>query len=145
MNVGIRNLMKGRVGERGYEGESLTGEGIHSFGGGFWILGGGSILEGNGSTGLMACFFFLVLWESFSDDEYHCRGHRVARGFGYGGQDSFWFPGARDPDRLLLDGWVDSRFGQCWSVHWARQDSSKAAGKGQSYRRELASEIGIYM
>ena len=32
MNVGIRNLMKGRVGERGYEGESLTGERIHSFG-----------------------------------------------------------------------------------------------------------------
>ena len=40
MNVGIRNLMKGRVGERGYEGESLTGKRIHSFGGGFWILGG---------------------------------------------------------------------------------------------------------
>ena len=32
MNVEIRNLMKGRVGERGYEGESLTG-GRHSL---FW-------------------------------------------------------------------------------------------------------------
>jgi hypothetical protein len=32
----------------------------------------------------------------------HCRGHRVVGGFGHGGQDSFWFLGARDPDRLLL-------------------------------------------
>ena len=28
MNVGIRNLMKGRVGERGYEGESLMRNGF---------------------------------------------------------------------------------------------------------------------
>jgi hypothetical protein len=50
------------------------------------------------------------------------RGHRVARGFGHGGQDSFRFPGARE-DRLLLAGWEDSRFGQSWSVasSWARQ------------------------
>ena len=49
MNVGIRNLMKGRVGERGYEGESLTGEGIHSFGGGFWILGEEAFWRGTGA------------------------------------------------------------------------------------------------
>ena len=40
----------------------------------------------------------------FLDCEYHCRGHRVARGFGHGGQDSFRFPGAREMDRLLLAG-----------------------------------------
>jgi hypothetical protein len=40
----------------------------------------------------------------------HCRGHRVAGGFGHGGQDSLWYPGAREPDRLLLAGWVVSRF-----------------------------------
>jgi hypothetical protein len=40
MNVGIRNLMKGRVGERGYEGESLMGKISFFWGGGFWILGG---------------------------------------------------------------------------------------------------------
>jgi hypothetical protein len=58
MNVGIRNLMKGRVGERGYEGESLTGEGIHSFGRRILDFGGGSILEGDESTGFMAWFFW---------------------------------------------------------------------------------------
>jgi hypothetical protein len=42
----------------------------------------------------------------------HCRGHRVAGGFGHGGQDSLRYPGAREPDRLLLAGWVVSRFGQ---------------------------------
>ena len=39
------------------------------------------------------------------------QGHRVARGFGHGGQDSFRFLGARELDRLLLAGWEDSRFG----------------------------------
>jgi hypothetical protein len=56
MNVGIKNLMKGRVGERGYEGESLTGKGIHSFGGGFWILGVESFWRGTGA---------LVSWHGF--------------------------------------------------------------------------------
>ena len=101
----------------------------------FWeedfILGGGSILEGDGSTGLMACFVFLVLWESFLDYEYHCRGHRVARGFGHRGQDSFRFPGARELDMLLLVGWVDSRFGQCWSVHRARQGKTTTSQQGR--------------
>jgi hypothetical protein len=53
----------------------------------------------------------------------HCRGHRVAGGFGHGGQDSFRFPGAREPDRLLLAGWEVSRFGQSWvsASGWARK------------------------
>jgi hypothetical protein len=58
----------------------------------------------------------------------HCRGHRVAGGFGHGGQDSLRYPGARESDRLLLAGWVVSRFGQVWS------SINKAAGKGQPYR-----------
>jgi hypothetical protein len=124
-------------------GRALRGR--HSFFGeedfGFW----GRKHFGGGREHWFHGLVFLVLWESFSDCEYHCRGHRVARGFGHGGQDSFRFPGAREPDRLLLAGWVDSRFGQCWSVHRARQDNSKSAGKGQPYRRELASETGIYM
>jgi hypothetical protein len=32
----------------------------------------------------------------------HCRGHRVAGGFGLGGQESSQNPGARETDRLLL-------------------------------------------
>jgi hypothetical protein len=53
----------------------------------------------------------------------HCRGHWVAGGFGHGGQDSFQFPGAREPDRLLLAGWEVSQFGQSWvsASGWARQ------------------------
>jgi hypothetical protein len=53
----------------------------------------------------------------------HCRGHRVAGGFGHGGQDSFRYPGAREPDRLLLAGWEVSRFGQSLvsASGWARQ------------------------
>jgi hypothetical protein len=34
----------------------------------------------------------------------HCRGHRVAGGFGLRGQESSQNPGAREPDRLLLAG-----------------------------------------
>jgi hypothetical protein len=41
----------------------------------------------------------------------HCRGHRVAGGFGHGGQDSLWYLGDREPDRLLLASWVVSWFG----------------------------------
>ena len=48
---------------------------------------------------------------SFSFGVTHCRGHRVAGGFGHGGQDSFRYPGARQPDRMLLASWEVSRFG----------------------------------
>jgi hypothetical protein len=67
----------------------------------------------------------------------HCRGHRVAGGFGHGGQDSFQFPGAREPDRLLLAGWEVSRFGQSWLVHLARQGSRERTtrARGISIRK----------
>jgi hypothetical protein len=42
----------------------------------------------------------------------HCKGHQVAGGFGHGDQDSLQYHGAREPDRLLLAGWVVSWFGQ---------------------------------
>ena len=93
------------------------------------ILGGGSILE----EGLDLCLAYfsgvgsLIFGVFFVN---HCRGHRVARGFGHGGQDFLQYPRAREPDRLLLAGWEDSRFGQCWSVQQARQDNNKVAGKG---------------
>ena len=92
-----------------YDGESLMVESI-LLGGGFFILGG-IILEGGRVHWFLGLVFFLVLWESSTDCEYHCRGHGVARGFGHGGQDSFRFPGARETDRLLLAGWEDSQFG----------------------------------
>jgi hypothetical protein len=68
----------------------------------------------------------------------HCRGHRVAGGFGHGGQDSLRYPGAREPDRLLLAGWVVSRFwagfGQVLQAGQSRgkdnQISGLASGRG---------------
>jgi hypothetical protein len=103
--------MKGGESMKGEEdgGESYSGR--HSF-------GGESILEGDESNDFLG-LDFLILWESSAVFEYHCRGHRVARGFGHVGQDSFQFPGARELDRLLLAGWEDSRFGQSWSAHQA--------------------------
>jgi hypothetical protein len=80
------------------------------------ILGGGSILE----EGLDFClaYFSGVGSLIFGVFVNHCKGHRVAGGFGHGGQDSLRYPRAREPDRLLLAGWVVSRFfwagfGQC--------------------------------
>jgi hypothetical protein len=62
---------------------------------------GRSIIEGR-SVFLLDIFWF---WEfGFGVLVNHCRGHRVAGGFGLGGQDSFRYPGAREPDRLLLAG-----------------------------------------
>jgi hypothetical protein len=63
-------------------------------------------------------------------------------GFGHGGQDSLRYPGAREPDRLLLAGWVVSRFlGRVWSKQQVRQGSrednqiseSLASGRGILY------------
>jgi hypothetical protein len=96
-------------------GKSLTGGSL------FW--GGGSILRRRiyfcggffcGDSGVRS--LVLGVFEPL-------QGAPVAGGFGHGGQDSFRFPGAREPDRLLLAGWEVSRFGQSWSVHQARQGS----------------------
>jgi hypothetical protein len=103
--------MRGRrVGERGrYDGESPTGKGM-------FFLGEKAFWEG-GAFGVSGFFCDFFLWdigwfEQFFFGVNHCRGHRVAGGFGHGGQDSFRYPGAREPDRLLLAGWEVSRFGQ---------------------------------
>jgi hypothetical protein len=54
-----------------------------------------------------------IFWGIFSGLEFgvNCgRGHQVAGSFGLGGQESSQNPGARELDRLLLAGWVVSRF-----------------------------------
>jgi len=56
---------------------------------------------------------------------YCCKGHPVAGSFGLGGQKSSRNPEAGDPDRILLDGWVVSRF-------WV--------GFGESIRQKLDKE-----
>jgi hypothetical protein len=62
----------------------------------------------------------------------HCRGHQVAGSFGLGGQDSFRYPGAREPDRLLLASWVVSRFwagfGQCIRLGKAAERTTRSTG-----------------
>jgi hypothetical protein len=72
----------------------------------------------------------------------HCRGHRVAGGFGHGGQDSFRYPGAREPDRLLLAGWEVSRFGQGMVKQQAGQGSNREDNKTSE---SLASDEGIFL
>jgi hypothetical protein len=69
------------------------------------------------------------------------RGHQVAGSFGLGGQDSLRYPGAREPDRLLLAGWVVSRFGQglVKAAGWAKQQ------RGQPDIGIIASARGIYI
>jgi hypothetical protein len=70
--------------------------------------------------------------------------HQVAGSFGLGGQESSQNPGAREPDRLLLAGWVVSRF-------WAGFGQSIRQSFGQSNREDkpnigkIASDIGIYI
>ena len=55
----------------------------------------------------------------------HCRGHRVAGGFGHRSQDSLRYLGAREPNRLL-------GLGRVWSS--SREDNqiseSLASGRG---------------
>jgi hypothetical protein len=77
---------------------------------------------GGGETVVLVWDFLVLLLGSAVFGE-PLQGAPVAGGFGHGGQDSFRFPGAREPDRLLLAGWEVSRFGQSWSVHQARQGS----------------------
>jgi hypothetical protein len=95
------------------KGEDMTGE---SYGERRMFLGEKAFLEGAfGGRRIFLWIFFcgiLAGLSSFAFGVNHCRGHRVAGGFGHGGQDSFQYPGAREPDRLLLAGWEVSRFGQ---------------------------------
>jgi hypothetical protein len=104
--------------------------------GGSLFLEGGSILKGD----WISVWIFSGVGSfdigSFSEP---LQGHRVAGGFGHGGQDSFRYPGAREPDRLLLAGWEVSRFGQGWSVHQAGQGSRERTTRSMG---ELASGRG---
>ena len=100
-------------------------------------MGKGSILEVRREFWFLF-LDFLVLWWSSTVFEYHCRGHRVARGFGHGGQDSFRFPGAREPDRLLLAGWEVSRFGQSWLVHQATTRKQQGNREGTIISTEIS-------
>jgi hypothetical protein len=99
------------------------------------ILGGEAFWRGDCSSGLD----FLVLLLGSAVLGNHCRGHRVAGGFGHGGQDSFRFPGARESYRILLAGWEVSWFGQVWSVHRAGQGSRERTTRSTG---ELASGRG---
>ena len=123
MNVGIRKLMrrKGSV-KGGYDGRSLTGRGS-SF---FW--------EGKHFGGEREYWFlglaFLVLWQSSTVFEYHCRGHRVARGFGHGGQDIHMVSWSQE---VVLVGRVETWFGQSWSV--ASRCARQVEAKGRSTRQ----------
>ena len=84
------------------------------------IWGGSIIFEGRTVFRGLDIFWF---WEfGFGDWVNCCRGHQVAGSFGLGGQGSSQNPGAREPKRLLLAGWVVSWF---WE------------GFGQSIRQRL--------
>jgi hypothetical protein len=76
--------------------------------------------------------FSVGYFSGFGGWLYCCRGHQVARSFGLGGQDSFQYPRAREPDRLLLAGWVVSRFwigfGQCIRLGKAAERTTRSAG-----------------
>ena len=77
--------MKGGVGEGGYDGGEPYSGG-HSFGRRIFFLDFWEEAFWRGTRVLVSWLvFFLVLWESSADCEYHCRGHQVARGFRHGG------------------------------------------------------------
>ena len=57
-----------------------------------------------------------------------------------GGQDSFRYPGAREPDMLLLAGWEVSRFGQGMVKQQVGQGSSREDNKTSG---SLVSDEGI--
>jgi hypothetical protein len=103
-------------------GRSLTGRIIIFGGEAFWRGG-----HFGGGDWISVWIFSGV--ESFDIGSFSepLQGHRVAGGFGHGDQDSFQFPGAREPDRLLLAGWEVSRLGRVGQCIWL----GKAARKGQ--------------
>jgi hypothetical protein len=70
----------------------------------------------------------------------HCRGHRVVGGFGHGGHDSFWYPGARESDRLVLASWEVSCFGKGMVKQQVGQGNNREDNKTSG---SLASDEGI--
>jgi hypothetical protein len=100
-------------------------------------LGGGALLGG----GLYFCWIFSG-FEEFGLGVLvnHCRGHQVAGGFGLGGQDSLRYPGARESDRLLLAGWVVSRFGQ----GLVKQQAGQSSREDNQISGKVASGRGIF-
>jgi hypothetical protein len=80
----------------------------------FW--GGGSIFGGGESSGLGVLDFLVLSWSSAVWED-HYGGTGLLGVLGMGARISIWYPGARKPDRLLLAGREETRFGQSWSVH----------------------------
>jgi hypothetical protein len=76
--------------------------------------------------------YFLVLELGSRVLVNHCRRHQVAGGFQLKGQDSFRYPGAREPDKLLLAGWVVSQFwvgfGQCIRLGKTVEKTTRSSG-----------------
>jgi hypothetical protein len=100
-------VIMGRIGSW-WMGEDMRGKSPTGGDYDFWgkkHFGGGHCIFG---WGIFSSVGSLVLGVFVN----HCTLHRVVGGFGHGGQDSLRYPGAREPDRLLLVGWVVSRFGQ---------------------------------
>jgi hypothetical protein len=86
-------------------------------GGGSSLLGGGSILEGE-SSGFWAWIFWFCVgvlqsWRIITG------GTGLLGVLGTGARIALRYPGARKPDRLLLAGREETRFGQSWSAHQA--------------------------
>jgi hypothetical protein len=94
----------GKFGEGGdMTGKSPTGEGFMIFRGRkHFGRGTGFLLLYFSGVGSLILGVFVNL----------CRGHGVVGGSWHGGQDSLRYPGAREPDRLLLVGWVVIQNGQ---------------------------------
>jgi hypothetical protein len=96
-------MMEESVNEGGY----MIGQRLRE---GIMKIWGGNIIFGR--RGLYFLFLDIFwFWEfGFGGWLYCCRGHQVAGSFGLEGQESLRNPGAREPNRLLLAGWVVSRF-----------------------------------
>jgi hypothetical protein len=68
------------------------------------------------------------------------QGHQVVGGFGHSGQDSFRYPGDREPKRMLLAGWEVSQFGQGMVKQQVGQGNRREDNKTS---RSLSSDEGI--
>jgi hypothetical protein len=113
----------------------MTGGVLRGGGGLFWEEE--ELLEG-GKTVCLRCLFFwcgeFVLWV-FGEPE--AGGTGLLGVLGTGARISLRYPGAREPDRLLLAGREETRF-------WAVFDTVSTSALDQPKQRDLASEAGIF-